>query len=226
MNNYTRQIAAILDRAGLNEATICGVSFGGIPAVSFAATYPARTTSLIIVSAPGSNWHLRPRHQLYCRFPWLFVPLFLFESPFRLRVELRSTFPGWRPRWRFARWQLRTLARAPLSPPRMAQRAMLLSGVPLADCARITAPTLVVVGEPELDRVVPVQSTMAYTELIARAHRVTLNETGHLGTITRPEAFASIVREFVERPHDGHRLAGDESAHRVPHKPTGSYASA
>ena len=81
----------------------------------------------------------------------------------------------------------------------MAWRAALISSPHLfEDCARIVAPTLVVTGEPGLDRVVPVDSTLAYVQLISGARHATLDGTGHLGSITRPGAFASLVREFVE----------------------------
>ena len=81
----------------------------------------------------------------------------------------------------------------------MAQRAAVIAGASLRDdCARITAPTLIVTGERELDRVVPVDVTREYVNLIAGARHTTLDRTGHLGSITRPEAFAALVREFVD----------------------------
>ena len=68
----------------------------------------------------------------------------------------------------------------------------------VARLRRVTAPTLIVTGEPALDRVVPVEGTAAYVELIRGATHVVLERTGHLGTITRPQAFADAVNEFVE----------------------------
>jgi 3-oxoadipate enol-lactonase len=200
IDNDARQIARVLDRAGVDRAIVCGISFGGLPAIRFAAVAPERTAALILASVPGPHWQMRPRHQLYARAPWLFGPLFLAESPWRLRREIRSALPRAGARWRFVRGQLETLLRAPISPARMAWRATLISS-PLVfdDCARIVAPTLVVTGEPGLDRVVRVDSTLAYVQLISGARHATLDRTGHLGSITRPGAFASLVREFVER---------------------------
>jgi len=199
LDNYVRQVTDALDRAKVERATICGISFGGLPAIRFAARHPERTSSLILASVPGANWRLRPRHRLYARAPWLFGPLFLAESPFRLHAELRSAFPQAGERWRFLRWQLGSLVRAPLSPARMAERAALISNADLLDdCAKVVAPTLIVTGERGLDRVVQVDATMAYLKLIAGARHATLAGTGHLGSITRPESFATLVREFVE----------------------------
>src|SRR5262249_48213385 len=96
--------------------------------------------------------------------------------------------------------QLATFVRAPLSLRRMADRAKLINTLDLAAlCRRISAPTLVVTGEAALDFVVPVEGSSDYTRLIAGARGVVLECTGHHGTITRPEAFAALVGDFVSR---------------------------
>ena len=64
---------------------------------------------------------------------------------------------------------------------------------------RSAAPTLIVTGERGLDRVVPVEVTREYVDMIPGARHTTLDRTGHLGSITRPDAFAALVRDFVER---------------------------
>jgi pimeloyl-ACP methyl ester carboxylesterase len=56
----------------------------------------------------------------------------------------------------------------------------------------------VITGEPALDRVVPVAGSTEYGTLIRNARVVVLERTGHLGSITRPDAFAALVRDFIE----------------------------
>jgi pimeloyl-ACP methyl ester carboxylesterase len=81
----------------------------------------------------------------------------------------------------------------------MAQRARFITTLDLADdSARIAAPTLVITGEPGLDFIVPVEGSSAYLRLISGARGVVLERTGHQGVMTRPAAFASLVRDFVE----------------------------
>jgi pimeloyl-ACP methyl ester carboxylesterase len=75
---------------------------------------------------------------------------------------------------------------------------MLAAIDPVADCARVTAPTLVVTGERALDHVVPVDGSVGYVPLIRGARAVVLERTGHLGSITRPADFAAIVRDFAD----------------------------
>jgi pimeloyl-ACP methyl ester carboxylesterase len=205
-DEYADQIQRVLDDRHADRAAICGVSFGGLAALRFAATRPDRTSALILASTPGPFFHLRKRHLLYARVPWLFGPLFLAESPARLRREIAVALPNHGDRSRFLRWQLMTLLRAPLSMTRMAERARLLaSNGAAADCSRVTSPTLIVTGEPRLDYVVPVEGTSHYVECIAGARAITLAHTGHLGTITRPKAFADLVAQFVRAPEDVRR---------------------
>jgi pimeloyl-ACP methyl ester carboxylesterase len=198
IDNFTDQIAAALDSRGIERAIICGVSFGGVAALRFAAERPEQTAALVLVSTPGPGWHLKKRHQLYVRFPWLFAPAFLAETPRRLRREIARAIPGRSARLRFALWQLKTIVRAPVMLGRMAKRAELIATVDFArEASRVSAPTLVMSGDPGLDYVVAADTTSAYAKLIPAARSVTLAQTGHIGCVTRPDSFAAIVHEFV-----------------------------
>jgi pimeloyl-ACP methyl ester carboxylesterase len=202
--SYVSQIDAALDRTGVARAVVCGVSFGGLLALHFAATRPDRVQSLVLVSTPGPGWHLRPKHEVYVRMPWLFGPLFLVESGMRLSEEIRVALPDPRARRRFKRWGLRTLVSARPSLSRIATRARLIAGFDREqDCARVAAPTLIVTGEPGLDYVVPVNGTSEYVQHINGARHVILEGSGHIGSSTKPDRFAAIVHEFVH----GHRHA-------------------
>lgn len=204
LDGYARQVAAVMAEARIERATICGVSFGGLIAVRFAARNPTRCDALILASTPRPALRLRRRHQMYVRAPWIFGPLFLAETPWRLRPEIRTAIPDAKARRQFSLRALQTLISAPVSLSSMAARATMISTEDVGpDCARITAPTLVVTGEPDLDHVVPVEGSSEYLRLIPNARAAVLERTGHLGSITRPDAFAAIVRAFTE----GHRHA-------------------
>ena len=81
LDNYPAQIRAVLDERRVDRAIICGVSFGGIVAVKFAAAEPDRTRALVLASTPGPQWHLRRRHQIYVRAPRIFGPVHFSHSP-------------------------------------------------------------------------------------------------------------------------------------------------
>jgi pimeloyl-ACP methyl ester carboxylesterase len=197
IDEYADQVARALDERKIDRAIVCGVSFGGRVALRFAAAAPERTSALVLVSTPGPGFHLRPRHLTYTRWPRVFGPLFLAEAPWRLRAELLSALPDRRARWAFRLEALRTLMTAPPPLTAMAARARMIDPVSAkADCDRVTAPTLVVTGEPHMDHVVSGTSS-DYIRLIAGARSAVLERTGHLGTMTRPDAFAALVHDFV-----------------------------
>jgi pimeloyl-ACP methyl ester carboxylesterase len=198
LDPYADAVAALIAAARVERATICGVSFGGLIAVRFAARYPAHCDALILASTPRPRLRLRPRHEMYLRAPWIFGPIFLAETPFRLNPEICAAIPDAKARRRFSLRSLRTAIGAPVSLSRMAARARMISTEDVTpDCARITAPTLVVTGEGHLDHVVPVEGSSEYLQLIPNSRAAVIERTGHLGSITRPDAFAAILAAFV-----------------------------
>jgi len=85
------------------------------------------------------------------------------------------------------------------SPTKMASRVRLLESLHIEDALRtVRAPVLIVTGEAELERVVPVHLTREYLDLWPQARVATLPRTGHLGLITKPAEFAQLVVPFVE----------------------------
>src|SRR5262249_9366536 len=142
---------------------------------------------------------LRKRHRVYATVPWLFGPLFAAESPSRLRAEVTTALPDERERREFILQEMMTFKEAPLSASHMAKRALLIAPYDgAADCARIMCPTLVVHGEPSLDFVVDATESGNYGHLIDGARVVMMDGTGHIGSITQPQRFASIVGAFLE----------------------------
>jgi pimeloyl-ACP methyl ester carboxylesterase len=81
----------------------------------------------------------------------------------------------------------------------MARRVERWMEAAFVDLSRVTAPTLVVTGEPQLDFVVPVWMTREYVQLCPQASTAMIEATGHLGLVTRPAEFAAIVGGFIER---------------------------
>lgn len=185
------------DHAGLDRVTLCGVSYGGWVALRYAVARPDRVRALVLASSPGPAFQPDTRQQRYIRTPTLTLPLFVLTSRERMRREVKAAFPDVRDRFHFTRTQLARMARAPISPSLMARRIKLAMQEDFTtDARRVAVPTLVVTGERGLDRVVPVESTHEYLSLIPHATSTVIERTGHLGCVTRPEAFASVIRAF------------------------------
>jgi pimeloyl-ACP methyl ester carboxylesterase len=196
--NYLRQLDDALDRAGVQKATIIGVSYGGLIAAEFAARRPERVKQLILVSALPLDWTPDRRARFYLRAPKLLSPLFFVGSPARILPEIRTAIPARTARTRFLMAYGARVMRAFLSPERMARRIRWAEAHRFESPATIQAPTLVVTGEDRLDRVVPTSTTLRYVSTLRSAEHAVLARTGHIGVVTRPETFADLVSRFVD----------------------------
>lgn len=195
---YVRQLEQVIDRAGVERVALCGISFGGTVAVRYAARHPERVTHLIVASSPGPGWRANPEQSRYVARPLLTLPVFLATAFQRLHAELAAAFPRVPDRLAFVLRGTLTALRYPALPHVMAQRVRLMEAIDLsADASRVTAPTLVVTGNPELDLVVPVQSTRRYLSHIRGSRYEMMENSGHSGSLTQPERLARIVGTFV-----------------------------
>ena len=193
---YVEQVREALDAAGLERATICGISYGGLIAAAFAARHPERTSGLVLVSALPPSWRPDARVRFYLRAPRMLMPVFMVAS-LRMYREIAAARPGLVPGLREAARHGTNVLRHMFSPARMARRVHLLSGAGPFDLSGIRVPTLVLTGDPELDRVVPVRATREYLTLIPHARAERVERTGHLGLITKPDLFSALVAPFV-----------------------------
>ena len=196
--NYLQQVGEVLDRAGLQQATLIGVSYGGLIATEFAARHPERVSNLVLASALPTDWTPDARARFYMRAPRLLSPVFVATSPMRLQPEVRAAFPGLRDRLRFMVGHGLRVARAPMSAAKMARRIQWAGAHRFADPSAVVAPVLVVTGEPALDRVVPVEVSERNIARLRTARHVVLPRTGHLGIVTRPDRFRTVVDEFLK----------------------------
>jgi pimeloyl-ACP methyl ester carboxylesterase len=125
-------------------------------------------------------------------------PLFAWQATRRSWQELRVTFPDLGARLKFCARTAPRVLKAPAMPWRMGARARMAATERFdEDCRLIKAPTLVVTGERDLDKVVRQDDSMTYLTEIRGAQFQLLEKTGHLGTISAPERFAAIVSRFV-----------------------------
>jgi pimeloyl-ACP methyl ester carboxylesterase len=214
-DNFVAQIDRVLDTADVQRAVLCGISYGGLIAARYAGLRPERTHALVLASALAPGYAPDARVRFYSRAPWLLSPLFCVNAWRRSRPEVRAALPGRRERLAFSAGQLWRVAANPTSPALMRDRMRLLDGIDFASSvASIDAPTLVMTGEAELDRVVPPPHTLGYVRLLPHAQCFTLERTGHIGIVTRPAQFAEAVASFIARAADA-RCADAEQSRKV-----------
>ena len=198
-DNYIRQLDSQFLALGIEQAALCGVSYGGFIALRYAALRPMRVTSLILASSPTPGWVPDERQRKYLARPWMSAPAFVATAPMRLWPEIHAAFDTWPRRLAFAATHSVRVLAAPMHPARMAARMSLQQGMDFTpDCALVRAPTLVLTGEDDLDQVVPAAVTRGYQTLISGTQYEKIERSGHIGLITRPRDFAKIVMRFVE----------------------------
>jgi pimeloyl-ACP methyl ester carboxylesterase len=209
--DWMAAIDGLIDQTGETRVALVGASFGALAAARYAARRPDRVAALILVSPPEPGWRLDPQSEGYARRPRAALPLFAFRSVCRLTPEVMACFPTWGARLRFTATYLFRVLRWPVSPRRMAAWVFEWMHTDIeSDCRRITVPTLVITGEPRLDRVVAVSSSLEYLTLVPGACHATLAGTGHVGLIAKPREFADIVDRFLGVPAPEER--GDQPA--------------
>jgi pimeloyl-ACP methyl ester carboxylesterase len=157
-------------------------------------------SALILVSAPAPVWQLRPGDAFCIRNPRLSFPYFAVRALRRLLPELYRARATWPDRLRLAREYFHRSLSAPFQPRASAQWVREWHAADIAaDCTRISSPTLVVTGDPAIERVVPVDRTLEYLRLIPGARHAELAGTGHIGIITKPGAFLDVAGPFISQ---------------------------
>lgn len=201
-DQYVRQLEDVIQRAGIERTALCGISFGGVVALRYAARHPARVTHLVIASSPGPNWQPSREQDRYVSRPLLTLPVFLWHALGRFSRELTASFPQLLDRLTFVVRAAGTALRYPALPHVMAKRVRLMQTVDLAaDCERVRTATLIITGAPELDHVVPVESTKQYLSCIRDSRYAIMENTGHTGSLLQPQRLAQLVGDFIHASH-------------------------
>jgi pimeloyl-ACP methyl ester carboxylesterase len=196
--SYVQQIDDVLVAKGIQNATICGVSYGGLIAASFAARHADRVSALVLASAIPPSWKPDARAAFFMRATLLLSPLFCVSS-LRMCPEIFAA-KGMLSGVAFTVQHVTNVIANMFSPRLMARRARLIASLDIdRELALVRCPTLVVTGEPTLDRVVPVTLTREYHRIWPHATEAVLQRTGHLGLITKAEQFARLVVSFADQ---------------------------
>jgi 3-oxoadipate enol-lactonase len=199
---YVRQIKDALDTSGVESAVICGISYGGLIAAAFAARYAERAQGVVVVSAIPPSWAPDARVRFLIRAPRLLTPVFCINS-LRLFPEMVTAKERLFAALSFALGHVGAVVRYRFSPVLMARRVRLLEGNTLeTELTQLRVPALILTGQAELDRVVPVALTRDYLRMWPHASSATIARCGHLGPITRPEQFADLVARFANESSD------------------------
>jgi 3-oxoadipate enol-lactonase len=190
-DDLASDLATLLEHMGISQATLVGLSIGGMIAQHFALLYPDRLQAMVLCStgfqtdeagkkifgdriAQVSERGIEP--QVDASMSRWFTPQFLSDAPATIewvRRMYRKTSPAGFINACRAVLELNTLDRLP----------------------DITAPTLLVPGE--LDPTFPVSVSRNMQSRIKNAELKVLAGAAHIGNVERPHEFNEILFKFL-----------------------------
>jgi pimeloyl-ACP methyl ester carboxylesterase len=191
-------VLAVLDDAGIQQASVVGTSLGGMIAQELALAHPERVDKLVLVATIPGGPRSRP---MPLGTSYLFASAPLMTSQAKLREFVQKTLgpATLRRRPRIAR----RLAARNLAHPQSesAWRAQIAAGMlfnPLGRQRRITQPTLVVQGTA--DQVVAPDNAEVLAGLLPNARVQRFHGAGHLLYWEQPRRFVRVVTDFLAGP--------------------------
>jgi pimeloyl-ACP methyl ester carboxylesterase len=190
-------LLALIDEVRLKPAHLVGCSMGGSLAIDFAIDHPERVSKLVLVGAGVSGQQQDPRHEgLYAEvmaaderndmdavneaemYLWL-------DGPYRPRGYVSQPL-----RALFLDMNGRNLGNDRSKAPMQS-----LEPPAIERLGEITAPTLVIVGDADLE---PIRETAELlASKIAGARKAVIHDAAHLPNLEHPEEFNRIVLDFL-----------------------------
>lgn len=189
LDDHVSDLLGLAEYCGVERIALCGVSIGGMIAMRFAAMYPDRVNSLVLVDTgaaigTASAWNDRIAKVRADGMPaiadavverWV-TPTFRMSSP--------AAYAGWR----------NMLERC--SPEGYVASCATVRDADLtADLERIAAPTLVLVGDKDI--VTPLEMSQRLADGISNARLRQIPDAGHVPSLEQPRAMADLIGEHL-----------------------------
>lgn len=179
----------LLERLGVNEATLVGHSFGGMVACEVAAHRPSRVKRLVLIDpiglwleeAPVINWMLMAPADM---------PAYVFRDAEGAAAKAMFAIPEDKEEGALARtrltWAMGSTGKFIWPIPDKGLRKRM---------HRISAPTLLVWGRE--DRLVPLAYAETFAKKLPQARIEVVDQTGHAPHLEQPEAVSRLVHAFL-----------------------------
>ena len=205
ISGYARLLDGLFDELGIDAATIVGNSMGGFISAELAIAFPQRVERLVLVSPAGLSTYRHPRgtralpalhraERIVAAYTaWMASKSDIVTKRAFLRnatLGLVTRHPGRLPA-ALAAEQLRGAGK-----PGFIQALEANLDYDFRDrLPEIACPTLIVWGDG--DRVITVRDAAVFAEMIPGSRKVVYEDTGHMAMLERPDAFNSLLRDFL-----------------------------
>ena len=205
-------VLAVLDDAGVQQASVVGTSLGGMIAQELALAHPERVERLVLVATIPGGPRSRPM-PLGTTYLFAWAPFLTSRAKLRefAHTTLGPTTLRRRPRVA-RRLAARKLAHRQSESAWRAQTAAGMLFNPLGRQRRITQPTLIVQGTA--DQVVDPGNAEVLAGLLPDARVQRFDGAGHLLYWEQPKRFVRAVTDFLTDPATAARVPAT-AAHRA-----------
>jgi proline iminopeptidase len=207
---YAKLLDGVRDQFGLSRVCVLGHSHGGMVAVNWAAANPDRVAGLILYATaaradPETRKDQETAIAAYAKEPWFPAVLAAMERYAKITTdaEADAVVRDWAPLM-FAEWTNRQAELAPwlatlraFAAPIRGEIANQTPWDARDKLALVRAPTLVIAGARDA-RMSPARAD-ELVRAIAGAQLVVLQNSGHMGHIEEPAAFAAAIAEFAPK---------------------------
>lgn len=193
LDQIAEDALAVMDAAGIGKAAICGLSLGGMTAMTLALKAPSRVSALILACTSARMdrqiWDARiatVRSQGMAAIVDAVMTRFFSEAFFSTHAsevrEIRARFLG-------------------LKAEGYAGCCAAIRDMDLLDrIARIAAPTHIIAGSQ--DAATPFEGHGSEIRKRIPQADVSMMPAGHIASVERPDMFAAIVMDFLSKvPH-------------------------
>ena len=193
MDGMARDVAALLDHLGVEQAVICGLSMGGYVAFEFVQLFPARVVGLVLAGtrAPADNEQEKAgrEQQVQTMLRAGMVPISIATLPKLLASRTLAEKPDVVKRVRAM------ITRSDPKGAAAAQRGMAARRDYTESLANIHVPTLIIVGRE--DSIRPVADAEFMHSGIRDSRLAIIEDAAHMTNIEQPEIFNRAVIDFV-----------------------------
>ncbi|HKM36101.1 MAG TPA: 3-oxoadipate enol-lactonase [Thiopseudomonas sp.] len=191
LDDHINDLIGLLDALEINQATLCGLSVGGMIVQGVAAARPDLVSNLVLCDTahkigPAQGWEDRINtvrehgleHIADAVMERWFAPLFRTNKPAELAL------------WR------NMMARSPIE-GYVGTCAAIRDADLTQSTAKLTQPTLCVVGDQ--DGATPPALVESMAALIAGSRFAVIKDAGHLPCIEQPAQLATLMLEFLKQ---------------------------
>jgi pimeloyl-ACP methyl ester carboxylesterase len=219
INSQAHAVLRLMDRLGIEKATIVGASYGGAVAASIALDHPERVERLVLVGTVSND---EPKKKLLLRFSCLPIigdivtPLFL-GSRWVLRKRTEQVYR----RMGHPLDERKLEARHHLLATANVHRAMIRTARRWSanriqrEASLIRQPTLLVWGD--VDTHIPISEAYRLRDAIPNARLIIFRNCGHLPPTEHPQKFVEVVTNFckAKKTQDKGAQTGESLEYRL-----------